>query len=379
MKRLLWRWIAVALRRFAGRRRGEPQAQEGPGSEAPRLLVIRVDERLGNLILTAPLVSALRAAYPDARLGALVAEKKAAIWHRLADLDELLTFEKRWLFRAPRRLFRLLRQLRAQRFDVVIDASHAHAFSATHMLLAAACDAPMVVAHRRGPDCGIVTHAVPDPGGYEVARKLSLLAPLGIGASSARPLFPGGPRWPSGRQLDSNGRRTGAFHLLVHAGGRKRDHRFPLAHYALLLRRLQARFGPELLFEFLWGPGEESLAQELQRELGSGTLAPPTDVEQMAERLAHADGLLCGDTGPMHLAVAVGTPTCALFVRSDARRWGPSFEPHLALSPTPFAERCRMVSLWMEKRFRACYTHHDRRETDDRGSRPIAATPAPTP
>lgn len=245
----------------------------------------------------------------------------------------------------------------------MIDASHAHAFSATHTLLAAACGAPMVIAHDRGPDCGVVTHRVPDPGGYEVERKLSLLDPLEIAARSRRLLYPGVRRdaglGSSGGASASglHALRVRELRLLVHAGGRKEDHRYPLAHYAILLSRLRARHGDALSLTYLWGPGEDRLAQALRRAVGAGELAPPTNVDEMAALLASADALLCGDTGPMHLAVAVGTPTCALFVRSDPRRWGHAFEPHLVVEPTDLEDIWTRLRPWMEKRRSSCYTH----------------------
>jgi ADP-heptose:LPS heptosyltransferase len=71
----------------------------------------------------------------------------------------------------------------------------------------------------------------------------------------------------------------------------------------------------------LWGPGEEALRDQLV-SVGDMLATPPTDMPALAGLLRNLDVLVTNDTGPMHLAVAVGTPTVAVFVAGDAHRWG---------------------------------------------------------
>lgn len=76
----------------------------------------------------------------------------------------------------------------------------------------------------------------------------------------------------------------------------------------------------------LLGAGEEALANEVVERCG-GTLLPPTDSEGLAAVFRAAALVVTNDTGPMHLAIAVGAPTIAVSLTSDIDRWclaGPS-------------------------------------------------------
>jgi len=67
-----------------------------------------------------------------------------------------------------------------------------------------------------------------------------------------------------------------------------------------------------------WGPGERELAESI-----GGTLAPPTNLRELAWLLRHARLVLGGDTGPLHLAAALGTPVIGLYGPTEVRRNGP--------------------------------------------------------
>ena len=73
-----------------------------------------------------------------------------------------------------------------------------------------------------------------------------------------------------------------------------------------------------------WGPSEEDRARTVVELAGDGVhLAPPTDLRELAALLAAADLTVGGDTGPIHLAAALGTLTLAVFLTTDPERNGP--------------------------------------------------------
>ena len=93
-----------------------------------------------------------------------------------------------------------------------------------------------------------------------------------------------------------------------------------------LIRRFQVR---TLL---TWGPGEEPLIQRVVRATAyTPAIAPATTLLQLAAIIARGRAFVGGDTGPLHLAAAVGTPTVALFGPSDPRRNGPYGLGHVIL------------------------------------------------
>jgi heptosyltransferase-3 len=287
------------------------------------ILIVRVDERVGNVLLTTPLVAPLRARFPEARLTMLVARSKLAI---VRELVEAIPFDKKDSYRAPFRFIRALWALRSAGYDVAIDASHAHQFSVTSALLLGWTGAPLRIAHDRGR-AGDVANALVPPAPEtmaEVDGKMTLLLPLGIEGVPGRMTTTLGThdqtvaRWRAEQGL------ADATLLGLVPGGRKAGHRVEAAVFIGLAQRARARGVTPLV---LWGPGEEALAAQVVSE-GGAVLAPPSDLEALAALMRACAVVVSNDTGPMHLAVAVGTPTVGVFARPSAPRWGHDYPPH---------------------------------------------------
>ena len=79
-----------------------------------------------------------------------------------------------------------------------------------------------------------------------------------------------------------------------------------------------------------FGPSEQSLAQQSATETGA-ILGPATTLVELADLFHRADAVVSCDTGPMHLAVAVGSPTCGIFVATSPERYGYQGEGHCRL------------------------------------------------
>lgn len=301
-------------------------ARGGAAGVPRKVLVIRTDERVGNVLLTIPLLRALRRGLPDAELVFLHAASKASLVRGLPYADRLVPFEKKAFFRKPWRFFALLAALRRERFDVAVEAGHYHAFSLTAALLARAVGAGRTVGHDRGDAQALLDVVVPPPPGvvHDVSVKLSLLGPLGIppaGLELETPLAADAASRAEARALLAAAGLDGARVLVVNPGARKADRRWAPERYAAAAARLAARF--DLAPLVIWGPGEEELARAVVGAAGPrARMAPPTDLRQLAALLREAALVLTNDTGPMHLAVAAGAPTVAVFLVGDHERWG---------------------------------------------------------
>ncbi len=278
------------------------------------VLVVRTDDRVGNLLLTTPLLAALRAALPDARIALLCAARRAPAVEGTGLYDDLWRFEKRDFFRQPLRFAAFCLALRRTRYQVAIEAGHSHAFSFTSAALTLWSGAPIRIGHDRDLAARFVTHVVAkdDEVVYDAASKLELLRPLGIQAGLA-PL-----QTALGRTRVDEFRRLMGRALVVYPGARKLDHRWGVRPFVEATRGLVARRG--LRAWIAWGPGEEELAREVARA-AEAELLPATDLEGLAAAFRAAALVLTNDTGPMHLAVAVGAPTLAVFLTADADRW----------------------------------------------------------
>lgn len=322
MIRAVWRQLrgfgaALLGVTFGGRLIAGP-ARPRP-SPIKRILIIRIDERVGNLLLTTPLIGALQRAFPEAELDVLVARAKSDI---LRGIARTLPFEKRSLWRRPWTFASEMRRLRQAKYDVAIDASHAHAFSLTSALLLAWTRAPIRITHARGAAPRFATTAVriDDPSAIgEVATKLRLAEPLGVdGAGSGMrtnlglsPAREGIDAWIA--SLPEN-----SAPIAILPGARKLDHRTAPELFGMLASLAADRGLTPII---VWGPGERELAEGIAKNF-AGHLAPPTDLEELAALLRRCRLAVVNDSGPMHLAVACGTPTLALFRGSDPKRWG---------------------------------------------------------
>lgn len=296
-----------------------PRAPVPPPEEIRRLLVVRVDERVGNQLLTTPLLRALKLGLPGAELH-LLAPRQG---HLVASphVDRFHLWQKRDAFRAPRRQLRQLRALRRERFDLVIEAGHWSAWSLTASLLARTLGGRRaIVGHDRGDAARFLSHPVPhDPATIsEVPAKLELLTPLGLRARGLELETGLGRDVAAADAALAAAGLTGRPFALLNPGARLADRRWPPEAYAAVARGLAER---GLAVLVVWGPGEEGLAGAIAA--GSGArLAPPTDLDRLAALMRRARLVVSNNSGPMHLAVAVGAPTVGVFFRGDSARWG---------------------------------------------------------
>ena len=117
--------------------------------------------------------------------------------------------------------------------------------------------------------------------------------------------------------------------------------RWPMARFAELARELRRR-RPALAEIVLAGPKEVWLAVRVHEESGKihPVIGPDLDLAALAGVLAHLDVLVTNDSGPMHLAAALGVPCVALFGPTDRRRTAPAGEAHQVLSLDLWCSPC---------------------------------------
>jgi len=121
--------------------------------------------------------------------------------------------------------------------------------------------------------------------------------------------------------------------VVVHPGAASRSRRWPPERFAAVARTLRA-WGYEVVVT--GGHGERGLAAQVVRLAGlpeSASTAGALDLPALAELVADASLLVCGDTGVAHLATAVGTPSVLLFGPIAPSQWGPAVDVdrHLVL------------------------------------------------
>ena len=149
---------------------------------------------------------------------------------------------------------------------------------------------------------------------------------MNLGLLTAIGLSPAAPEFPLDRVDTETARamreRVGNRYALVNPGAAWPNKRWPAARYGAVARALDERHGLKTIVS--WGPGEEALAQEVVREgAGAALLSPRTSIGDLVALIRGAALMISGDTGPTHVAAALGTPIVGIYGPTRPSRNGP--------------------------------------------------------
>jgi ADP-heptose:LPS heptosyltransferase len=138
---------------------------------------------------------------------------------------------------------------------------------------------------------------------------------------------------------------AGGGYALINPGAAWPNKRWPPQRFGQLARTMAEHRALRSLV--VWGPGEESIALDVvHASAGAAELAPPTTIIDIVALAKDASLMISGDTGPLHIAAAVGTPIVALFGPTRAERNGPWRSSDISISRLDRCEchyerRCR--------------------------------------
>ena len=293
--------------------------------KAPERIAIVKPSALGDIAHSLPVLSALRQRFPLAHLSWIVNRGYAAILDGHPDLNEIVSFDraalrKGWL-RGGWDFGRFLKQLRLRCFDLVIDLQGLLRTG----LMTRASGAPVRIglASSREGSRFCYTHCIDDQTDvrHAVDRYWRVIEALGDAPAVKTfhvPVQAEARTWAR-EQLAQFPRPW----LAVGVGSRWLTKRWPPEHFAALVRRAQEQFGGTAIF--VGTPEEASLAQQAAALIRGPTcqLTGITTLPQLVAVLAEADTMLANDTGPLHLAVALGRPVVAPYTCTLIERTGP--------------------------------------------------------
>jgi ADP-heptose:LPS heptosyltransferase len=325
-------------------------------------LIVRLGA-LGDIIHAVPAAAALRGAFPGARIDWVVDAKHRAMVDLVTVVDRTIVLERATIAGWAD----VARRMRQSRYDAAIDLQGL----LKSAVLARASGAPRVLGfsiwHLRekiarpfysDTDDGGVRpqpdhrnlplppsdEALADQDGgrpiHVIHKNLRLLRTLGV--DDGRIAFPLA-------EVDSDALREvreglgGGRFALINPGAAWPNKRWPpdrFGEVAAFLSEVR-----HLRPVVLWGPGEESLARAVvDASAGSARVAPPTGLHDLLALSRAASLMVSGDTGPLHIAAAVGTPIVSIFGPTDPNRNGPWSPDDVNVS-----------------RFGACVCHYERR------------------
>jgi lipopolysaccharide heptosyltransferase I len=299
-----------------------------------KVLLVRLGA-LGDIVHAIPVAAALRRAHRGARIDWLVSARHRDLLDLVPVIDRRLVISDRGTesgssvpVRESPSLFQAVKELRQSRYDVAVDLQGL----IKSALIARSAGAGRVIGfasrYLREPLARMFYTDVYDPGGagmyassetrHVVEINLGLLEPLGIRAGA--PEFPiEEAASPVGRELCE---RTEGRYVLLNPGAAWSNKRWPPDRFAAVAAAVLERHG--LKSVVLWGPGEQELADAVVAHArGAAIRSPETAIADVVALARGAAMMLSGDTGPTHIAAAVGTPIVGLYGPTRPERNGP--------------------------------------------------------
>jgi heptosyltransferase-1 len=301
------------------------------------ILIVRLGA-LGDVVHAVPAAAALRKAFPGAGIDWLVDAKHRDMVDLVTAIDRTVTLDSPTVAGWTT----VLRALRRTSYDIAIDLQGL----LKSAVLARGSGAARVVGfsiwHLREKTARpFYSDAHEAEGGHVIAKNLRLLRAVGVEDDEIR--FPlADVASPALEQLRQRIPADRPFALL-NAGAAWPNKRWPPERFGELASFLRAACG--LTPVVLWGPGEERLADTvIAASSNTAIAAPATGIADLVALARAAALVVSGDTGPLHIATAVGTPTVSLFGPTDPDRNG------------PYTAQDEVVS-----RYGACGCQYDRR------------------
>ena len=323
----LFMWLQVCMAMQGLRVRPQQTSSAGPCN----ILVVRIDH-IGDAVNTVPLLRHLRQTHPQATIK-LLCNSTSFFWTHCPYLDEVMVYQtnnplihrsrKRW--RYSLQPFRLRKRLRQEHFDLVIDPvgrTESH-------IISFLCGQARRISRTYYPyrlfETQVYTHY--DCTLHETQRVLQLVKPWDQIKSQDHYL-----EWWPPEMTRSWARETlsGLIRdhrrkiLAIHPGAMSPLRHWPIERYARVAAELVQSH--DLWVLFFEPPDQMGLGQAFRRAFSPNDrfhIVRDITLEQYTCLVAQCHLLICADSGPMHLALAMGTPTVALFGPGEYYRWQP--------------------------------------------------------
>jgi len=331
-----------------------------------RILVIRLD-RIGDVVLSTPVLQVLRGAYPSAFMAMMV----RPVCHELVEghpsLNEVILYDKDGRHKGIVSTIRFACSLRRFRFDTALIL---HPSNRSHWIPWLAGIPVRIGYDRKSPWLLTrrIAHRKQEGNKHEAEYTLDMVRVFGIDPPAPRPFVPIHPQ--TDERVEQLLREQGIGHedvlVAIHPSASDLSKRWPHERFASVADRLIEGYRSTVIL--VTGPQEVAHAEAVERAMRHRpvNLAGKLSVGELACVLKRCRVLLSNDSAPVHVAAAVGTPVLAIFGRAQpglgARRWGPLGLQHVVLQkdgacviPHPHDcdfERCRLTALSVDEVYR---------------------------
>lgn len=298
--------------------------------------------QLGDVVLSLPALRAIRERFPQSRITVAVGASAAPVVDLSGYANATLSVDRVALRDGPKplsilRIARLVKEVRREKFDFVIDL---HSLSETNLLGFLSGASHRLYARRPGRSLDFLSNFRPAPPveddhkkRHAVDRYMDVIAPLGVKGASRVPRL----RTREGDDAVIEGMlkkakaNMGVPLVGLFPGAGHPSRRWPLARFSQLANKLVRDDGVRIVL--FAGPEERALVQEMRSFFPRSVIVfDRLTIPQLASALARLAVFVSNDTGPMHIAAAVGTSVVVLLDRRAPQSYMPVEANHRIVS-----------------------------------------------
>jgi lipopolysaccharide heptosyltransferase II len=297
-------------------------------SAARNVLAVRLDA-IGDVLMTTPALRALKRARRGRRITLLTSAAGADIARMIPEVDDVIVYQAPWMKASGRHMRAdtdrtAIERLRAGGYDgaVIFTVYSQNAWAAA--MLCQLAGIPRRLAHSRENPYQLLTDWVPEPEPqsllrHEVRRQLELVAHIGAESNDAclSLALPAAAHVQAQAFLARSRIDTRAPWTVIHPGASAPSRRYPAEAYAEVARRLVRRYGWQIVFT--GSAGEAALVEHIRTLMGapSHSAAGRLDLPALCALIDAAPVLIANNTGPAHIAAALGTPVVDLYALTN--------------------------------------------------------------
>jgi heptosyltransferase-1 len=318
-------------------------AEDKTMQENPKNILIIKPSSLGDIVLALPALTALHKSFPGAKISWLVRTDFKALLENHPHLDEIIPFDRRYLGKAwfhPGALaclFSLIKKLRKGRFDAVIDFQGL--FRTASLAWLSGCKKRYGIAHAREFAHLFYTHKIHQTEDciHLVDYYLKIIQTAGASKLDVEFVLPEHPEAIESvnKLLATLGMKFNNYAVLV-PGSAHEDKRWPIERFANLAEKISSEFGLSIVA--VGGTSEAELVERLQStaNVPVENFAGKISLLELVVLLKNAGLVVSNDTGPGHIAAALGTPLVMMFSWSNPARIAPYQRSECIVAREPY-------------------------------------------
>jgi len=290
-----------------------------------RILIVRTD-RLGDVVLSTPVINNLRLAFPKAHIAFICRPYTQDVLEGNPELDEVIIYDKYGKQKSLWASIMFSFYLRKKKFDLVFIL---HPTNRTHLITFLAG-----IPKRIGWDRKLsmlltkrIKHTKQEGKKHELEYTLDLLREVNIPIKSKDTYFPINSATEAKLELllKSKGIEKGDKFIVIHPSASCISKRWPEENFLKLIELLRNRLNVKIIV--ITSQEEREFGEKLANELGVIDLRGSLSISEVGALLRKADLFISNDSGPVHVADSLNIPIISIFGRNDPglspMRWGP--------------------------------------------------------